>query len=119
MVCAHQILFPLEWRYSVREDMRTILAFVVALAANSAYAQQCPECTLAEACIGAYSAAVAKIKSQTSKGVTDFQKGMREMNLGQKGDNLSQRGAIQMLENMKLEVRFEIEGLKECLGKIR
>jgi len=99
--------------------MRVILALIVASLASSAYAQQCPECTLADACLREYSAAVTKIRADAQKREADHQKAMRDLNLGKKGDDLAQRGTLQMRENMKFLVRLEIDALKECLGKIR
>ncbi len=99
--------------------MGRFLALIAVLLASGASAQQCPECTLADACIREYSAAVAKIRSEASTAEADLQKSMREMKLGETGDSLSQRGAFVLRENAKVLVRFEIDALKECLGKIR
>jgi hypothetical protein len=104
---------------AVGRDMRTILVLIFASLASGVYAQNCPECTLADSCIREFSASVTKIRADAKKAEADFQKGMRELNLGKKGDDLAQRGTLSMRENMKFTVRLEIDALKECLGKIR
>src|SRR5262245_42293457 len=101
---------------SARAIMRAIAGMIAVLVAGSAYAQQCPECTQAEACIAEYEAAVATMRSNARKHEADLQKQMQETNLGKP---LTEFGMSRIREHMKLTAGFQIETLKECLGKIR
>ena len=99
--------------------MRMGLTLNFLLAMSGAYAQQCGECTLADACIREYSRAVAKTKAEAKKGIHEFQSRIGETNLSESDSiNLSRRGTGLIQKNSNMVVRLQIETLKECLGKI-
>jgi hypothetical protein len=95
--------------------MRVIFVLVIVLFANSASAQQCPQCAAADACIKDYTRAITKIKSDYKKGVADQRKG-REQSLR---DRFSPRSAVTDQDGLDQTIRSEIDTLKECLGKVR
>lgn len=96
--------------------MRIGLTLIFLFMVSGAYAQQCGECTLADACIKEYLQKIAKIKAENKHSIEDWQKGARENKLSA---DLSRRGTLQLQESLGTIVRFEIEKLKDCLGKIK
>ena len=95
--------------------MRILIVPILVLFGCAASAQQCPQCTAADACIKDYTRAVAKIKSDYRKGVADQRKG-REQSLR---DRFSARSAVTDPGKLEQAIRSEIERLRDCLGKSR
>ncbi len=95
--------------------MRVLFVLTIVLFAKAASAQQCPQCTAADACIKDYTRAITKIKSDYKKGVAEERKG-REQSLR---DRFSPRSAVTDQESFEQAIRLEIEKLKDCLGKGR
>lgn len=95
--------------------MRTPLVLILFLFASAAQAQQCPQCTSADACIKDYARATAKLKADYKKGVAELRKG-REQTLGQQ---FTPRMALADQGSLGAAIQLEIDKLQDCLGKIR
>jgi hypothetical protein len=95
--------------------MRVLFVLIFGLLASAASAQQCPQCTAADACIKDYTRAITKIKSDYKKGVADQRKG-REQSLR---DRFSPRSAVTDRDELGQAIRSEIDKLKDCLDKVR
>ena len=95
--------------------MRALFALIMFLFGSAASAQQCPQCTAADACIKDYTRAIAEIKSDYKKGLADQRKG-REQSLR---DRFSPRSAVADRDSLDQAIRSEIERLRDCLGKVR
>jgi len=85
------------------------------LFASAAGAQQCPQCTSADACIREYKRATTKLQADYTKGLAEQRKG-REQTLR---DNFSPRTALANEGNLGGVIQTEIDKLKDCLGKIK
>ena len=96
-------------------SMRVLFVVIIILSGNAALAQQCPQCSAADACIKDYTRAVTKIKSDYKKGVAAQRKG-REQSLG---DRFSPKSAVTDQGSLEQAIQSEIEKLKDCLSKVR
>ena len=96
-------------------SMRVLFVVIIILFGNAALAQQCPQCSAADACIKDYTRAVTAIKSDYKKGVAAQRKG-REQSLG---DRFSPRSAVTDRDSLEQAIQSEIGKLKDCLGKVR
>ena len=96
--------------------MRAFVFFLSSLfLISAAAAQQCPQCTLADACIKQYTQAAAKIKKDSKKGTADQNKG-REQTLRQR---YSERSVLADQGNMDSMIGAAIDRLKDCLGRVK
>ena len=82
---------------------------------GAAYAQECKECVLADACIKEYTRATAQIKKDYKKGVAELRKG-REQTLR---DQFSPRMTLANQGDLGAFIASEVGKLRDCLGKIR
>jgi hypothetical protein len=96
-------------------SMRALFFLIILLFGGAANAQQCAQCSLADACIRDYTRAIAKIKAEYKKGVADQRKG-REQTLR---DRFSPPTVLANPESFERAIRAEIDSLKDCLGKIK
>ena len=83
--------------------MRALFFLAALLIGSSANAQQCPQCSAADACIREYIRSAAKIKADHLRAIETQRKA---------GD---QTGSI----DQGPSVQPDIDKLKDCLGKIR
>ena len=95
--------------------MRVFFVLIIVLFGSTAFAQQCPQCTAADACIKDYMRTTTKIKSDYKRGIADQRKG-REQSLR---DRFSPRTAVTDRHSLEQGIRAEIEKLKDCLGQVR
>ena len=94
-----------------------VLAAIIALLASSASAAQeeCKNCSKAEACITAYHKAASDAQRATKQAIRDWKE-----NLDKRASaELSSRGTLALQDTMETQVSSDIEGLKDCLTKIR
>ncbi len=94
--------------------MRVMFLCVILLFGTTAYAQQCAECILADACIKEYTRATSKIKTDYKKSLADRRKG-REQTLRER---YSQRGVVAD-EGVGTVIKLEIDKLRDCLSRVR
>lgn len=94
--------------------MRVLILLVIILFGSAANAQQCAECSSADACIKDYTRATTKIKAEYKKGIADQRKG-REQTLR---EHFSPRVTLAQ-ESLGQAIGSQIDKLKDCLGKIR
>ena len=78
-----------------------LIAFL--LGGAVANAQQCPQCSAADACIRDYTRNTTKLKADQTRAIAALRKGAGQMAPGNQAD---------------LSVQKEIDNLKDCLGKI-
>ena len=83
--------------------MRALLFLAALLISSSANAQQCPQCSAADACIREYTRSATKIKADHVRAIAAQRKA---------GD---QTGPT----DQSPSVQPDIDKLKDCLGKIR
>lgn len=96
--------------------MRALVFFLsIIVLTSAASAQQCAQCTLADACIKQYTQASAKIKKDSKKGTAEQNKG-REQTLRQR---YSERSVLADQGNMDSMIGAEIDKLKDCLGRVK
>jgi hypothetical protein len=93
-------------------EMRILILLL--LLGGVAQAQQCVECSSADACIKEYTRATAKIKAEYKKGVADQRKG-REQTLR---EHFSLRATLAE-EGLGQVIQPQIDKLKDCLSKVR
>jgi hypothetical protein len=94
--------------------MRVMFLSLILLLGTSAHAQQCAECSLADACIKEYSRATTKIKADYKKGIAEQRKG-REQSLR---EHFSPRATVTQ-EGLGQAIWSEIGKLGDCLSKVR
>jgi hypothetical protein len=95
--------------------MRFFFLTIVLFFGTAAYAQECRECLLADACIKEYTRATAQIKKEYKRGAAELRKG-REQTLRQQ---FSPRMALANQGDLGTVIASEIDKLSDCLGKIR
>ena len=83
--------------------MRALFFLAAPLISSSANAQQCPQCSAADACIREYMRSATKIKADHVKAIAAQRKA---------GD---QTGSV----DQGPSVQPDIDKLKDCLGRIR
>lgn len=81
----------------------------------TAYAQECRECVLADACIKEYTRTTTQLKRDYKKGTAELRKG-REQTLR---EQFSPRMALADQGDLGTVIASEIDKLRDCLGKIR
>ena len=95
--------------------MRSFILVISLILTGEAGAQQCSQCTAADACIRDYTRAVSKLKVDYRKGVAEQRKG-REQSLREHFAppvTLANEGSIGPA------VQLEVDRLKDCLAKIQ
>jgi hypothetical protein len=95
--------------------MRAFVLMTMLFFGGGAYAQECKECVLADACMKEYTRATTQIKKDYKKGVAELRKG-REQTLR---DQFSPRMTLANQGNLGAVIASEIDKLRDCLGKIR
>ena len=95
--------------------MRAFVLVIMLFSCAAAYAQECKECVLADACIKEYTRATTQIKKDYKKGVAELRKG-REQTLR---DQFSPRMTLANQGDLGTVIASEIDKLRDCLGKIR
>ena len=72
-------------------------------------------CSTADDCITTYAKAAAQAQKATKQAIRDW-----KQNLDRKAfAELSSKGTLALQNAMELQVRLELERLRECLGKIK
>ena len=95
--------------------MRAFVLTITLFFSGAAYAQECRECVLADACIKEYARSTSQIKKDYRKGAAELRKG-REQTLR---DQFSPRMALANQGDLGTVIASEIDKLRDCLGKIR
>ena len=95
--------------------MRAFALTITLFFSGAAYAQECRECVLADACIKEYTRATAQIKKDYKKGTAELRKG-REQTMR---EQFSPRMALANQGDLGTVIASEIDKLKDGLGKIR
>jgi len=83
--------------------MRALLFLAALLISSSANAQQCPQCSAADACISDYTRGATKIKADHVRAIAAQRKAGDQTGPTDQGPS----------------VQPDIDKLKDCLGKIR
>jgi hypothetical protein len=96
--------------------MKLLPATLILLLVSSAgAAQECKTCSMTDACIKSYVKAAAEAQTATKQGIRDW-----KQNLDRKASaELAGRGAAALQDAMEVQIRSELDRLKECLAKIR
>ena len=95
--------------------MRVLAATLIFLVSSAAAAQECQTCSMADACIKTYLKASSEAQKATKEAIRDW-----KQNLDRKASaELSSRGTAALQDAMEVQVRTELDRLKECLAKIR
>ena len=95
--------------------MKVLTATLALLVSTAAAAQECQTCSTADACITTYLKAASEAQKATKLAIRDWQQ-----NLDRKASaEFSSRGTAALQNAMVLQVRSELERLKECLAKIK
>ena len=96
--------------------MRVLAATLIFLVSSAAAAaQECQTCSMADACIKTYLKAASEAQTATKQAIRDW-----KQNLDRKASaELSSRGTAALQDAMEVQVRTELDRLKECLAKIR
>ena len=84
--------------------MRVLFFLTALLVGGAANAQQCPQCSAADACIREYTHGVIKLKADHTRAIAAQRKDGKQTAPGDQGT---------------LSVQADIDKLKDCLGKIR
>jgi len=88
---------------------------VLLLVSGAASAQECKTCAMADACIKIYLKAASDAQTATRQGIRDW-----KQNLDRKASaELAGRGTAALQDAMEVQVRSELDRLKDCLAKIR
>ena len=95
--------------------MRLFVLTTMLFFGTAAYAQDCRECVLADACIKEYTRATAQIKKDYKKGAAELRKG-REQTLR---EQFSPRMTLANQGDLGTVIASEIDKLRDCLGKVR
>jgi hypothetical protein len=95
--------------------MKVFIATLACLVSTAATAQECPPCSMADACIATYAKAASEAQRATKVAIRDWQQ-----NLDRKASTeFASRGAAALQNAMVSQVRSELDRLKECLAKIK
>jgi hypothetical protein len=81
----------------------------------TAHAQECPQCSSADACIKEYTRATAKITADYKKGVAKLRKGRKKT----LREQFSPRMTLADQGSLGAAIQPEIDKLRDCLGKMR
>ena len=95
--------------------MRFFFLTIVLFFGTAAYAQECQECVLADACIKEYTRSTSQIKKDYRKGAAVLRKG-REQTMR---EQFSPRMALANQGDLGTVIASEIDRLRDCLSKIR
>jgi hypothetical protein len=94
--------------------MKVLTAIFAVLVSTSAVAQECPTCAMADACIATYAKAAADAQKATKVAIRDW-----KQNLDRKASTeFFNKGTAALQNTMVLQIRTELDRLKECLAKI-
>ena len=95
--------------------MKVFTATLACLVSTAAVAQECPTCSMADACIATYVKAAAEAQRATKVAIRDWQQ-----NLDRRASTeFASRGTTALQNAMVSQVRSELDRLKECLAKIK
>lgn len=95
--------------------MKVLAATLTLLVSTPAAAQECPMCSSADACIATYVKSASEAQKATKTAIRDWQQ-----NLDKKASaEFFSRGTAALQSALILQVRSELDRLKECLGKIK
>jgi hypothetical protein len=95
--------------------MKVLAATLTLLVSSAAAAQECKTCSMGDACIKTYLKAASEAQTATKQAIRDW-----KQNLDKKASaELSSRGTAALQDAMEVQVRAELDRLKECLAKIR
>jgi len=95
--------------------MRVLAATLALLVSSAAAAQECQNCSTADACIKTYLKAASEAQRATKEAIRDW-----KQNLDRKASaEFSSRGTAALQTAMESQVRLELERMKESLAKIK
>jgi hypothetical protein len=95
--------------------MKVLTATLALLVSTAAAAQECPTCSMADACITAYAKAASEAQRATKVAIRDWQQNLDKKASGE----FASRGTAALQNAMVSQVRSELDRLKECLAKIK
>ena len=95
--------------------MKVLAATFALLLSGPAAAQECKSCSEADACIQAYVKATTEAQRATKVAIRDWQQNLDKKTSAE----FSSRGMAALQNVMVLQVRAELDRLKECLAKIK
>jgi hypothetical protein len=95
--------------------MRVLAATLVLLVSSAAAAQECQTCSMTDACIQTYLKAASEAQRATKVAIRDWQQNLDKKTSAE----FSSRGMAALQNVMVLQVRAELDRLKECLAKIK
>jgi hypothetical protein len=98
-----------------RKAMRALAATLILLVSSAAAAQECKSCSEADACIQTYLKAASEAQRATKVATRDWQQNLDKKTSAE----FSSRGMAALQNVMVLQVRAELDRLKECLAKIK
>ena len=95
--------------------MKVLAATIGLLLSGSAAAQECKSCSETDTCIQTYVKAASEAQRATKVAIRDWQQNLDKKTSAE----FSSRGMAALQNAMVLQVRSELDRLKECLGKIK
>jgi hypothetical protein len=98
-----------------RKAIRAFAATLILLVSSAAAAQECKSCAEADACIQTYLKAASEAQRATKVAFRDWQQNLDKKTSAE----FSSRGMAALENVMVLQVRAELDRLKECLAKIK
>ena len=95
--------------------MKVLTATLACLVSTAAAAQECPTCSMADACIATYVKAASEAQRATKAALRDWHQNLDRKASGE----FASRGAAALQSVMVSQVRSELDRLQECLAKIK
>jgi hypothetical protein len=95
--------------------MKFLTATLILLVSSAAAAQDCKTCSMGDACIKTYVKATSEAQTATKQAIRDW-----KQHLDRKASpEFSSRGTAALQDALEMQVRTELERLKECLVKVK
>ncbi len=95
--------------------MKALTTLFALSVSTSAVAQECPTCAIADACIATYVKAASDAQKATRVAIRDW-----KQNLDRKASTeFFNKGTAALQNTMILQIRTELDRLKECLSNIK
>lgn len=95
--------------------MKILTTTLALLVSSPAAAQECQTCSSADACIQTYIKATSQAQREVKQAIRDWKENLDRKSSGE----LLSKGTVALQSAMELQVRLELERLKECLTKIK
>jgi hypothetical protein len=95
--------------------MKVLTAALALVISSPAAAQECQTCSSADACIQTYIKATSQAQKEIKQAIRDWKENLHKKASGE----LFSKGSVALQGTLESQVRTELEGLKECLAKIK